>query len=374
MKAAIHYVVKAKLIRLIKGNEIDFLEFEEKFESENPITAREKAFTHYQNFIDVLLEAKGKKYFSDRQARTELTSFIDPGTSTKVKIGDKEIEFSDSFGNGIGVFMVVDQPIEDKIFDDKIGEEFLIHGIGRISFSDDPQSLMDALNHEYWYYEQLNYDTKNYKHNIDFYEYDIAETEPNEILETPFDWTGYDKPQEEDETEEPSSGKNETTSLEQLIKNGESNQVEFKPTLLFNFSSGKAGIGIKGIIAKAICAFLNSRGGFLFIGVTDKGEIQGLEHDYKLADGKHPKDFFLLEFDQMLSHFLSFSVKSNVVGQFYELEGKEIFVVTVSPSKHRPVFLNGQTGKEFYVRGEASSQPLTDIEKIVNYCIDRWTN
>ncbi len=374
MKAAIHYVVKAKLIRLIKGNEIDFLEFEEKFESENPITAREKAFAHYQNFIDVLLEAKGKKYFSDRQARTELTSFIDPGTSTKVKIGDKEIEFSDSFGNGIGVFMVVDQPIEDKIFEDKIGEEFLIHGIGRISFSDDPQSLMDALNHEYWYYEQLNYDTKNYKQNIDFYEYDIAETEPNEILETPFDWTGYDKPQEEDEIEEPSAGKIENTSLEQLIKNGESNQVEFKPTLLFNFSSGKAGIGIKGIVAKAICAFLNSRGGFLFIGVTDKGEIQGLEHDYKLADGKNPKDFFLLEFDQMLSHFLSFSVKSNVVGQFYELEGKEIFVVTVSPSKHRPVFLNGQTGKEFYVRGEASSQPLTDIEMIVNYCIDRWTN
>jgi hypothetical protein len=374
MKAAIHYVVKAKLIRLIKGNEIDFLEFEEKFESENPITAREKAFAHYQNFIDVLLEAKGKKYFSDRQARTELTSFIDPGTSTKVKIGDKEIEFSDSFGNGIGVFMVVDQPIEDKIFEDKIGEEFLIHGIGRISFSDDPQSLMDALNHEYWYYEQLNYDTKNYKQNIDFYEYDIAETEPNEILETPFDWTGYDKPQEEDEIEEPSAGKIENTSLEQLIKNGESNQVEFKPTLLFNFSSGKAGIGIKGIVAKAICAFLNSRGGFLFIGVTDKGEIQGLEHDYKLADGKNPKDFFLLEFDQMLSHFLSFSVKSNVVGQFYELEGKEIFVVTVSPSNHRPVFLNGQTGKEFYVRGEASSQPLTDIEMIVNYCIDRWTN
>ena len=374
MKAAIHYVVKAKLIRLIKGNEIDFLEFEEKFESENPITAREKAFAHYQNFIDVLLEAKGKKYFSDRQARTELTSFIDPGTSTKVKIGDKEIEFSDSFGNGIGVFMVVDQPIEDKIFEDKIGEEFLIHGIGRISFSDDPQSLMDALNHEYWYYEQLNYDTKNYKQNIDFYEYDIAETEPNEILETPFDWTGYGKPQEEDEIEEPSAGKIENTSLEQLIKNGESNQVEFKPTLLFNFSSGKAGIGIKGIVAKAICAFLNSRGGFLFIGVTDKGEIQGLEHDYKLADGKNPKDFFLLEFDQMLSHFLSFSVKSNVVGQFYELEGKEIFVVTVSPSKHRPVFLNGQTGKEFYVRGEASSQPLTDIEMIVNYCIDRWTN
>ncbi|WP_375579369.1 ATP-binding protein [Marivirga tractuosa] len=377
MKGAIHYVVKAKLIRLVKGNEIDFLEFEEKFENEYPIVARENAFRHYQNFIDVLLEGKNKKYSSDKQARVELNSFIDPGTSTKVKIGEKEIEFSDSFGNGIGVFMVIDQPIKDKIFDDKVGEEFLIHGIGRISFSDDPQSLMDALNHEFLYYEQLNYDTKNYKQNIDFYEYDIAETETNKILKTPFDWTGYDRPQEDDETEEIEESpvaEKETLSFEQLIKNGESNQVEFKPTLLYNFSSGKAGISVKGIIAKAICAFLNSRGGFLFIGLTDKGEIQGLEYDYRLANGKSPKDFFQLEFDQMLSHFLSFSVKSNVVGQFFELEGKEIFVVTVSPSKHRPVFLNGHKGKEFYVRGEASSQPLTDIEKIVNYCIDRWAN
>lgn len=377
MKAAIHYVVKAKLIRLKKGNEIDFLEIEEKFESQNPINAREKAFSYYQNFIDVLLEGKNKRYSSDRQARIELTSFIDPGTSTTVRIGDKEIELSDSFGNGIGVFMVIDHPLKDKIFEDKVGEEFLIHGIGRISFSDDPQSLMDSLNHEFWYYKQLDYDTKNYKQNIDFYEYDIAETESNKILETPFDWTGYDLPDKNDDlyrTEELAVGENETLSFEQLIKNGESNQVEFKPSLLYNFSSGKAGISIKGIIAKAICAFLNTRGGFLFIGVNDEGQVQGLEHDYKLANGKNPKDYFQLEFDQMLSHFLSFSIKNYVVGQFCSLYGKEFFVVTVSPSKNRPVFLNGKYGKEFFVRGEASTRRLKDIEEIVNYCIDRWTS
>ena len=144
MKASFHYVVKAKLIRLIKENEIDFFEVEEKFENENPIIAREKAFNHYQNLIDVLLQGKNKKYFSDKQARAELTSFIDPGTKTKIQIGDKEIEFSDSFGNGIGVFIVIDKPMIDKI-----GDEYLIHGIGRMSCSDDPQSLMDGLNHEY---------------------------------------------------------------------------------------------------------------------------------------------------------------------------------------------------------------------------------
>jgi len=57
------------------------------------------------------------------------------------------------------------------------------------------------------------------------------------------------------------------------------NQVEFNPALFYNFSSGEAGIGIKGIISKAICTFLNSRGGFLFNGFADKGEIQGLEFD-----------------------------------------------------------------------------------------------
>lgn len=369
MKAAIHYLVKAKLIRFREAGEIEFLEVDEQFDDENPIEARERAFVYYQNFIDVLLEGKGKQYMSDKQARAELVSFIDPGTKTKFEIGNNEYELSDSFGNGIGIFIAIDQPLGDTI-----GSECIIHGIGNIGSSDDPQYLMDGLNTEFSYYKSFGYDTKNYEQIIVFYECDIEEAGVNVILKTPFDWSGLDKPTESEENEELTTESNDEISIEQLIKNGESNQVEFKPTLLYNFSSGKGGISIKGIIAKAICAFLNSRGGFLFIGVTDKGEIQGLEHDYKLAGDKNPKDFFQLEFDQMLSHFLTFSVKNNVVGQFCELEGKEFFMVTVFPSKHRPIFLNGQAGKEFYVRGEASSQPLTDIEKIVNYCIDRWTN
>ena len=261
--------------------------------------------------------------------------------------------------------------MKDEITEDKIGDRCLIHGIGRTIYSNDAQGLMDGLTHEYSYYEYFGYDTKNYLQTVVFYEYDIAEAEPNEILKTPFDWTGYDRAKEEI-TEIPQAETNEVENIEQLIKGGESNQVEFKPTLLYNFSSGKAGISIKAIIAKTICAFLNSNGGFLFIGITDKGEVQGLEFDYKLANGKNPKDFFRLEFDQMISHFLSFSIKSNINGHFYELEEKEIFIVAVYPSKHKPIFLNGQAGKEFYVRGEASSQQLTDIEKIVDYCREKW--
>ena len=378
--AAFHYVVKAKLIRHIKGSgEIEFLQFEDKFENENPIVARNLAFKHYQNYIDVLLEAKHNKYISDKQAREELISFIDPGTKTKIQLGESEVEFSDTFGNGIGVFLIVDVPKPDNIYDDKKGEEILIHGIGNISYlSDDPDRLIFELQRESDYYTFFNYQTDNNLIEVvycsrDEWEEGYREDEPAtyNILETPFDWTGLDKPYWWGEPEDEEIQQAPKT-LEEIIQEGESNQVEFKPALLYNFSTGKGGIGVKGIIAKAICAFLNSNGGFLIIGVTDKGEPQGLSFDFSLSEDKNEKDFFMLEFDQMLEHFLSFSIKSNVSGQFFQLNEKDIFVVTVTPSKRRPIFLKGQSGKEFYVRGEASSRQLTDIEELVNYCIEKW--
>lgn len=388
--AAFHYVVKAKLIRHIKGSgKIEFLQFEDKFENENPITARNLAFKHYQNYIDVLLEAKQKNYNSDKQVREDLKSFIDPGTKTKIQIGEREVEFSDDFGNGIGVFLIVDIPKPDKIYDAKKGEEIFIHGIGNITSLNHPDSLISELDREYDYYQYNKYETQNNIIEIVFCNSEEwaegylgngqwldSYGEPNsyKILETPFDWTGLDKPYwwGEPNQEEIEEIQQTPKAIEEIILDGESNQVEFKPALLYNFSSGKAGIGVKGIIAKAICAFLNSNGGFLIIGVTDKGEAQGLSYDFSLSENKNEKDFFMLEFDQMLEHFLSFSVKSNVSGQFYQLDDKDIFVVTVSPSKRRPIFLKGQTGKEFYVRGEASSRQLSDIEELVNYCIEKW--
>ena len=86
MKAAFHYIVKSKRIDFNSSNKINFVEYEQIFENENPIIAREKAFSHYQSIIDVLLQAKGKNYQSDKQTRKEILTFIDTGTSTKIKV------------------------------------------------------------------------------------------------------------------------------------------------------------------------------------------------------------------------------------------------------------------------------------------------
>lgn len=382
MKAAFHYIVKAKLIRFIKNGEINFIEVNEKFENSNPIIAREEAFRYYQNYIDVLLEGKGKKYYNDNQARKELTSFIDPGTTSKFKIGEEEFEISDSLGNGIGVYLVIDKPMQDNSIEDKVGDEYLIHGIGSIG-RDDPQGLMDGLNEEFCYYEHYGYDIKDYKKTVNFYEYDIEESELNDILDTPFNWTGYDVPyygervyDEETGTVEPQNEQIKK-SYKQLIDGGENNQVEFKPNLLYYHDKDKEKSGyrmfVRHIIAKVICSFLNSNGGYLFVGVQDNKEITGLADDFSLVrpEGKDPKDYFTLEVDKIIrDYFKNFA--SNISGKFAIIDGKEIYVFTVFPSKHRPVFIKGQFAKEFYVRLMGSCEPFTDIEDITAYCIEKW--
>ena len=100
MKAAFHYIVKAKLIRQTEGNELDFEEINKKFENENPIIARDEAFNYYQSLIDILLQFKGKiKSISDIEARKELISFVEPGATAKLEIDGKAVIEYDALAN-----------------------------------------------------------------------------------------------------------------------------------------------------------------------------------------------------------------------------------------------------------------------------------
>jgi hypothetical protein len=375
MEASFHYTVKAKLIRFIKDGEINFIEINEKFENANPIVAREQAFVFYQNHIDVLLQGINKTYVSDKQAREDLLPYVDSGMITKGEGIFSDFETPNSYGNGIGIYLVIDNPIEDEIFEDKIGDEYLIHGIDYALSA--AQSLMDGLNHEYWYYDHFGYDFKNYKETINFYEADGDITEPNDILKTPFDWTGYDIRETEEDQEKPVKETRASITYEDLIQGGETNQVEFKPSLLYYYDKVGNNSGyrmfVRHIIAKVICSFLNSNGGFLFIGVGDDKSINGLLDDYSLAQpkGKDPKDYFSLQIDKLIRDYFK-GISGNISGEFIYIDEKEIFVITVFPSKNYPVFINGQSSKEFYVRLTSSCEPYTDIEDIAKYCIDKW--
>ena len=361
MKAPFHYLVKTKFLRLKSPKEIIFEEFEETFEFPDPSEARIAAFEKYRQYLLTFAGQNGANPPSERYEDL-VKAFKAANESSRVQLGRHLVDFTNSVGGGIGVFFVINRPSSEFEIEDHSGDQFMICGVGGMGWADDPKSIMTALTHEYWYYDHYRIDKRDFRKNISFYEYDIAQAETNTILSTPFDWSGYNRPYAERYNENPFTDA-EISFINALLQGGECNQVEYKPSLLFNHKTGKGGISIKGIIAKTICAFL-----------TNKGEIQGLDFDYSLSNQKNVRDYFQMEYDQMLEHFLSNSVKSNVSGRFLNHEGKDLFLVVVMPSKHRPIFINGHESKEFYVRRDSSSRHVTDIEEIANYCIDTWSS
>ncbi len=70
------------------------------------------------------------------------------------------------------------------------------------------------------------------------------------------------------------------TESEVLMKKGESTTVEFKPRIQNKEASKVEQNEIKFNLAKAIASFLNTKGGTLLIGVTDKGKPRSLDKDF----------------------------------------------------------------------------------------------
>ncbi len=366
MEVPFYYIVRVNLVRFIKDKKIDFIRDEIEFKDINPIKAREKAIDYYNSYIDTLLEPN----LSHREIENRLRDKIDIE-------GDK---FSSMF-NGIGVFMKIDQSysLVDEIFNDI----FIIHGIGLSSGS---QSFIDGLTSEMEYYEHFEFNTDNQLIKVNYYDSEADEVYEESILKTPFDWTGYDIPyQNDDEDESENLEENQNLNLESFvgcIENGEGRQIEFKSSLLSYKNENNVGYSRHVIfkIIKAIASFLNSDGGVLFIGVNDDKSILGLDSDFSLANTKsdNPKDYFKLQVDNILKQNFK-SVATFIKGDFVVVEDKLIYVFIIEPSP-RPVFINNTTDKdvsnhkkEFYVRlTGASSIHYYDTEEIVEYCLNHW--
>ena len=89
------------------------------------------------------------------------------------------------------------------------------------------------------------------------------------------------------------------------INAGETSTVEFKSSMLYDCTTGQKNPALKESLLKAIVAFMNTDGGIIYVGVTDKGEIQGIEPDYKLIE-KHPN---WDGWSQMLSNMINGKIK-----------------------------------------------------------------
>ena len=154
--------------------------------------------------------------------------------------------------------------------------------------------------------------------------------------------------------------------IKKIIKKGESENVEFKSTLRINIYTEKPDHKIEHAILKTITAFLNSKGGILFIGIGDKGEILGLENDRFPSNDK-----FYLHFTNLINKKLGPEKKSLINTDFVEISGKTIFIVDVIRSE-KPVFLTYEQREYFYIRIGPSTIELAG-SKLIAYINEHFT-
>ncbi|KAA3638945.1 MAG: ATP-binding protein [Bacteroidetes bacterium] len=153
-------------------------------------------------------------------------------------------------------------------------------------------------------------------------------------------------------------------SIKQLIANGESEKVEFKSSLRYDYRKEEINTSLEKVFLKTIAGFLNTSGGMLIIGLDDQGEILGLNRDYKSLRKKN-RDGFELKLMQLISVYLGTENCPLVHIMFYHINGMDICSLEVEPSK-TPVYLSLDSALAFFIRAGNSTKQLT-IKEAVNY-------
>ena len=125
--------------------------------------------------------------------------------------------------------------------------------------------------------------------------------------------------------------------IKYMAHSGEGYNVEFKESVPQKVRE----------LAEEICAFANSSGGYLLIGVNDKNQIVGEEIDNKKRSA-------------IQDAVGNISPRIQVKIYPIDVEGKSVWIVDVPSGQRKPYLLSGSV----YVREGANTQKQTDAEEV----------
>ncbi len=414
-----YYEIRFRVLKYEDNDNIENETFKREFKNANPLLAREEAFNEFKEYLSYIP--------SERIVKENSNIKIIKPISIKNLVNNERKDFEvfdkkyDRFQEEISIYLVIadDDLVNDfqdfqensnEISDaeiqknheltimlaetnEKLGlkgregieKDFLIHKVGSSLSTSEEQEMIDNLEFtELKLYKHCNIDTTDYETVVVHYGLDFCESVEDEsqcestILETPHVWSSKERYNIEFATNvdpQTEAGNSSIFNWKEIIELGEGEQIEFKPTLRYDFDLKKESNSVRYKIAKNICSFLNTKGGVLFIGVGNNQMIQGLEVGDYLLFNNNKRDMFRNEFDRLFYYFFSASVKPFVSLKIERIDNKDVGVVIVEKSK-QPVFLKNRkhegVEKEFVVRAEASSRFMTDVEEIIQYVFNNW--
>ncbi|MFN8422061.1 MAG: DEAD/DEAH box helicase family protein [Anaerolineae bacterium] len=141
--------------------------------------------------------------------------------------------------------------------------------------------------------------------------------------------------------------------------------LEYKSTLRWDIraESPKTGIPERAVV-KTIAGFLNAPfGGNLLIGITDDGQVCGLEADYATFSKRGQRgdhDLFGQHLQNLLVSRLGDAAASLVLWEFHTVDGAEICRVSIEPADFPVYEGTGDDDRTFWWRYPTGTKAITD--------------
>ena len=157
----------------------------------------------------------------------------------------------------------------------------------------------------------------------------------------------------------------DSEKIKVIAEDGETRVSEFKETYSLCLNSNQKAQSLIVSSLKTIAAFLNTDGGDLLIGVSDSGEIKGIENELEKFD-KNSTDNFLKRFRNNLVKYFGKGIYPLVDQKIVKVDGKTIFHVSCMATG-KPVFMEED---KYFVRTNPATDMLTG-QKLLDYIENR---
>ena len=158
-------------------------------------------------------------------------------------------------------------------------------------------------------------------------------------------------------------------SLEEAREQMESGTVEFKPALQWDFGQARQNKDLALFVLKSVAAFLNARGGTLFIGVKNDGRACGIEEDLSVFGGS--RDKFELHLRDLIGSAIGAEFSSFVSNRF-ENDGEQCICIVEVSEAPRPAFVKWKGEVHFYVRDGNKTDKLDTKEAFLYIQSKKW--
>lgn len=140
--------------------------------------------------------------------------------------------------------------------------------------------------------------------------------------------------------------------VSQIVQQGETTTVEFKSTLRINLHTGDRDPRMELSVLKTIAAFVNAGGGTLVIGVTDNGDVLGIDNDKFESEDK-----MYLHLVNLLKDKIGAAHMIYIHPRFEDHDDCRVLAVECLKGKS-PLFVKDGNTERFYVRTGAATSEL----------------